>query len=394
VAKKDPTPPVDARPVEPAPNTYALLHGRIVDVKTGAVLHVLREKKPRVEAMDDKGAFTVDADGVLRAWNVASGKLQWEHPSKVCDRVLVDGERVVTADGGDVEIVNRRDGSVAASIAGAPHFGDVRLVSDRIVIGGSTISNVDMLTAKPSAGRTIAAPVESVIEDPRLGLAVRTGEVCYAMFDPPNHRIECVDLAVKLVRSAVVLLARPTDVSGTRFHTRFISSHHIVIGTWSFGGFKSTRRSAVVRLSDGAVTVIEDEVAAAVERPDGTLEGLLVMTPEVKLLSPSGAVRWTYKKMPRTEEFAAVTLIEDRLVIAGFNAIATGVQVFALNVNDGRELWKGETKLPPIAHSKYHNTVTIEALGDAAIVRGNESAVKHVHVYDSKTGALRFSDAQ
>jgi hypothetical protein len=63
-------------------------------------------------------------------------------------------------------------------------------------------------------------------------------------------------------------------------------------------------------------------------------------------------------------------------------------------VADGKPLWTGETKLPPIAHSKYHNSVTLEALGDAVILRGDESSVKHVHVYDSKTGALRFSDAQ
>ena len=82
----------------------------------------------------------------------------------------------------------------------------------------------------------------------------------------------------------------------------------------------------MVRLSDGNVTVIEDEVAAAVERPDGTLEGLLEAEPELKLLSPTGGFRWMEKR-PRSAGFAAVALIDDRLVIALYNAISTGVEV-------------------------------------------------------------------
>jgi len=386
LAKKDPTPPVDAAPpVDPVRPGLACLHGRVVDVRDGSVLHVLREKRPLGEAVIGDRAYTLDEDRKLRTWNPANGQLVSEQ-AKVADVLSRDGGWLVLTGPMLVEAFHPRDGFITVSATGAGieegarvREGAVARVGTRMLFGSATYH--------------APAPIESVIENHRRGLAARGDAICFAMFAPPNHRVECLDSDGSLVRSVVVALARPADAPGTRFHTRFISPHHIVIGTWSFGGLKSTRRAAVARLVDGNVTIVEDEIAAAVERSDGTLEGLLVTTPEVKLLAPNGSVRWTHKP-PRTDSFAAVALVDDRLVIATYNAIATGVDVFALDVRDGKLLWTGETKLPPIGHSKYRNAVTLEVLADAVIVRGDESSVKHVHVYDSKTGALRFSDAQ
>lgn len=360
------------------------------------MVHLLREKRPRAEALDSNGAFTLDVDDVLRGWDPVTGKERWSVPTK-STLLAIAPRRVFLAEPMRLVAIDRTDGAIHHDRPGSTHpIDEIRVTKQHVVTlqqPGFVLTSFDAATGADRWTDSAGGPVESLIEDSHRSLFSAGDRTCYATFAPPDHRIECVALTDHTVKSSVLSLVRPTDPPGTRFSPRYGSAHHIVVGTWSFGGFKSTRRSAVVRLSDGSVAVVEDEVAAAVERADGTLEGLLVMTPEVKLLSPAGAVRWTYK-MPRVEEFAAVTLIDDRLVIAGYNAIATGVQVFALNVNDGRELWKGETKLPPIGHSKYHNTVTIEALGDAVIVRGHESSVDHVHVYDSRTGALRFSDAQ
>jgi len=394
VAKKDPTPSVDAKPIEPTKTTHALVHGRIVDVATGQIAHLLREKKPRAELLDAHGALTLDVDDQLRAWNVANGKERWSIPTR--GKMLAsDAEHAFVAEPTALAIVERATGSVRRLMPGGTgDIDELRVVPGHVITRQD--SRVVVMNATTGAVRVTSVattPIEAVIEDRTRGLAVASDSFCFAQFVPPDHLVQCLDLDGKTLRRSVVALKRPGDPSMTSFALRFISPHHIVIGTWGFGAAKSARRSGIVRLSDGAVTIIEDEVAALVERADGTLEGLLVSSPEVKLLSLTGAVRFTYK-MKHAEEFAAVALIDDRLVIAGFNAIATGVQVFALRLADGTELWKGETKLPPISHSKYRNIVTLAALGDAAILRGDESSVDHVHVYDSKTGALRFNDAQ
>lgn len=387
--KRDPTPPVDAAP---SPAALALLHGRIVDVKTGAVVHLLREKKPLAELMDPAGAYTLDADHKLRAWDVATGALRWEEPTKFARELRLDKSFVYLAEPSGIEVRGRED---ASKISWVPWHhgvrGEMRVLREHVVFASF---GVEVFNARggPARARRVTPAIADLIEDGTLGLSLRDDEVCYATSDPAGFRVECIDLDANVSRTASVPLARPSDPSGTYFSLRYLSRHHLVLGTWS-AGFSKTRRSAVVRLSDVAVTIIEDEVAAAVERPDGTLEGLLVMGPEVRLLTPAGATRWKHR-MTDPEEFAAVALVDERLVIAGFNAIATGVQVLALGLSDGKQLWQGVTKLPPIAHSRYHNKVTLEALGDAVILRGDESSVDHVHVYDSKTGALRFSDAQ
>lgn len=349
------------------------------------MLRVLHEKPPRAEALLGKTAYAVDAAGKLHAWKLPSGE-PIEESVMVFDTIARDRDALILTTSSLVEL---------RYVNGGGHIVDPRAtVTEGARFGDGVVARVGTSELFWGPRYRVSGTIESVIEDSRRAVAARPGAVCIPIFEPPNHRVECVAADLRVVLSATVSLARPSDAPGTRFHTRFVSPHHIVVGTFGFGGPKSTRRAGAVRLSDGTVTVVEDEVAAAVERADGTLEGLLVMTPEVKLLSPAGAVRWTYRKLVPIDEFAAVALIDERLVVAAYNAIATGVQVFALNVNDGKLLWKGETKLPPIGHSKYHNLVTIEALGDAVIVRGHESAVDHVHVYDSKTGALRFSDAQ
>jgi hypothetical protein len=216
---------------------------------------------------------------------------------------------------------------------------------------------------------------------------------CYVTFDAPDFHVRCFDLDAKPVRTIKLALSRPTDPPGTHMGPQVMGPRYIVVGTFSFGGFPAARRSAVVRLADGAiVATVEDEVVAVAERSDGSLEGLVVAAPEIRLLTPSGAPRWTHP-VPYAEPMAQAVVEGQDLIVARYDPIATGVEIVALRLSDGKQVWKGETRLPSIGHSKYRNDVTLVLRPGAVILRGEESSVHHVHLYDPKTGALRFHDA-
>lgn len=84
-----------------------------------------------------------------------------------------------------------------------------------------------------------------------------------------------------------------------------------------------------------------------------------------------------------------VAIVRDGLLYrADYEQMATGCAIRAIDLKAGQELWKATLKgLGPIAHSKYHNRVWMERLGDSVLaVYGRESAGRYVELVDFKTG--------
>lgn len=384
--RPDPTPPVDAKPApQPLGSALTVLHGRIVDVATGEVKFPLRNKLPRDETSDARAAYVLDDDGVLRAYELSTGKPLWSL-STAARALEADDERVYLLDTADLRLVNKKTGVATTLISKTLPAEEVRPFGGGFAIRrGSTVE----VYGGPLTATSFPSPVapERLLGDSRVALLAAGNNVCFVGYKPPEFDLRCLDSSAKETVHAITSAASAGWVAPI-----MATPHHVAIGVYWFGVTTGPRTSIVLRLRDGKeVARVSDVIVSLVESKAGELEGLIAVEPEVRFYEPSGTVRWKYKPR-RAESFATVLLRDNTLVFAMHSISATGVQVFALRKSDGAELWLGETKLPPIGHSKYHNRVTLESRADAAILRGHESSVEHVHVYDVVTGKLRFHD--
>lgn len=395
-ALPDPTPPV-VPDATPAPTTTRMaLHGRIVDVATGKVVFPLRGKLPRDEATGARAAYVLDDDGVLRAWELDSGALRWQ-VATTAQTLAMGTTRLFVADapsglgGGDITAIDAS--GVARGIFGKSWgIGELHALGDDAVFRSGT-GEIGVVPVGGGFHRFMAgAPLGTFVDQRSTTLTVGDA-ICFAeRGGAATFEVKCVDRGAKETVHGSVNVGKPADPPSTHYAMISAARHHLLLGTFSFGGTSAARRGVVVRLSDGGEALrVEDELVAIVESKSGALEGAVTVAPEIRFYEPTGKVRWTHK--PKVvERFGKVFAKDDRLIFATHDIIATGVQVFALRKSDGALLWTGDTRLPPIGHSKYHNTVTLEERGDAVILRGHESSVEHVHVYDAATGALRHHD--
>jgi hypothetical protein len=84
-----------------------------------------------------------------------------------------------------------------------------------------------------------------------------------------------------------------------------------------------------------------------------------------------------------------VALVRDGILYrADYEPMATGCAIIAFDLKAGQELWTATLKgLGPIEHSKYHNWVWMERIGDSVVaVYGREPAGRYVELVDLKTG--------
>lgn len=158
----------------------------------------------------------------------------------------------------------------------------------------------------------------------------------------------------------------PSPGSVTSVSERYALSSNIIFGP---------RTSAIVRLADGVAFPIADQVSAVVERPDGVLEGFLVVKPELRLLESSGVARW---KVPATKhwgESAAALARDGRLYVDVYSTASSGSGLEAYDLATGAHLWTADVEQLPIAHSEYMNEVRLRFFGDRVILEGDESSV-------------------
>jgi outer membrane protein assembly factor BamB len=183
-------------------------------------------------------------------------------------------------------------------------------------------------------------------------------------------------------------IARPSDPP-TAFFIRRIDARYAIVGSWLFSG---PRRAVVVALPSGTeVAHVEDSVAAVVERPDGTPDGLVAIDRGLRYLDLAGKVSWS---TPTTSgDSAAAVSVDGKLIVATFSPLASGVQLEAFDRTTGKKVWTGDVELRPVAHSAYANRVTLEHRAGVLLLRGDESAWSYLQLFEPATGKRLFSDA-
>ena len=131
--------------------------------------------------------------------------------------------------------------------------------------------------------------------------------------------------------------------------------------------------------------------AAVVEHDDGSLEGLLVVEPDVKLLDLDGNVRWTAGPLAHDDMNAAVVTSGARVYVVIYSPIATGSTLYALDRATGKVLWKG-TWTGSLSRSIYRTDVSLSLVEDRLVLRTDESAVRGVQVFSLPDGKRIFSN--
>ncbi|MBI3156654.1 MAG: hypothetical protein HYZ20_14775 [Burkholderiales bacterium] len=362
--------PVDARPpapVVPAKASRVLRAGRVIDRREARVVAVVSEKTPRLEASDDRHGYFVDGAG-LHAVDLASAKELWskkiDPPRDLAvsdDGAVLVHEKVVTLHG--------RDSAHAFTFGAAAEHLVARGHVAFVVVGGTGLQRLDLPARKASVVATLPFPVMGWRSALRFSPDGRT--VC-AYASAATLEIAC--FGEHPVRSTIDLRA-PGDPKGVSFAIRASDERFVVFGTGPF--FHSgVRRGAIVRLSDGAVvTRVEDELAAAVVRDDGSLEGALVATPELRMYEPSGALRFKVPSPAPHDESASAIARGGRLYLDVYPSISSGSALVALDAKTGATAWRADVEMLPIGHSEYFNEVRLSFDGDRLSLSGEESSL-------------------
>jgi outer membrane protein assembly factor BamB len=134
-------------------------------------------------------------------------------------------------------------------------------------------------------------------------------------------------------------------------------------------------------------------VAAIVEREDGSIDGLLVVDPELRLLDMAGAVRWTAKRSVGHHESASAITREKTVFIATFPEFSSGSDLSAYDVATGARVWKGVVERLSIGHSEYFNEVRLSIVDNRLVLRGDESAIVTTQVFDLANGNRQFASS-
>jgi outer membrane protein assembly factor BamB len=206
-----------------------------------------------------------------------------------------------------------------------------------------------------------------------------------------DMEIACLDDRGRVLWRKAYGLRRAGDTGSPGFSLRSVGPRYAIFGTLFFGA--EVRRAVVVRLADGAeIARVEEEVAAVVERDDGSLEGLLVPQPEVKLLEPSGKPRWSAGALAPNDHGAAAVASGTRVYAALYPPISSGSELYAFDRATGKVLWRGDVERPSVGHSEYENEVSLSLFEDRLVLRAEESAVTGLQVFSLPDGKRLFSD--
>ncbi|MCI5057008.1 MAG: hypothetical protein MRY83_12915 [Flavobacteriales bacterium] len=85
-------------------------------------------------------------------------------------------------------------------------------------------------------------------------------------------------------------------------------------------------------------------------------------------------------------------LIEDRLFVAVYSPISCGSDLVCINVNSGKEIWRGDIKQLLIDHSWYRNMVHLRLIDDKLVMIGDEAGGKYIQIINPNTGENLFTE--
>jgi hypothetical protein len=399
--KSAPPPPPSSTSLPPSGAAGALPpiveHGDVIDLREGRVLRTLLPPPTSFEASDTKNAYLVAKDDVLRAYDIASGAEAWNAgPMPDAREGAAGDEALFFPRESEVRVVQKAMGTrstwpVSQKVMQAFPFGT--RVALRLQDGA-----VELFDGK--TGRR-----EATIPSPKWGEQVRLlgspdGGFCMAAVAAgPRLELSCFDAHGAARHSRTFHLRR--DRGGelprggnffARFDFRDVGPRYLVCSTFAFRE-DDPRRAIVVKLADGAeIARVEEEVAAVVERDDGSVDGLLVVQPEVMLLEPDGKVRWKAGPLGHIDASAAVTTYKSSIYVAIYSQIATGSFLYGFDRATGKVVWTGEFDQLQVVHSIYQNETFLRRVDDRLVLRVDESAVSGVQIFSLPDGRRIFSN--
>ncbi|MEO7097608.1 MAG: hypothetical protein ABI175_30380 [Polyangiales bacterium] len=404
-----PDPVVDAAPREDAARPdvdLVLADARLVDVRKMTLSCALSPELPVREATDGRTALVLGKDSVLRAFDVGCSGELWHATAPACDELLIGGGRVfcpthssitwwplVTKSprGSDVSA----DGKLVPLRASTP-IAQALVIEKRLMVfhESSVLDVYEADTLMPFYSVRLPIPPWG---GKTFVTTTKPAGACGVSPTGKDFYLLCVDALGATRIGRTVTIAKPTDPPFTNFYIRSNDGRHLLLSSmWGSG----PRRAVVVRLSDGAeVARVEDEIAAVVTRvEDGTIEGLLATTPKLRLLETNGATRWTDGALSHVDDSAVATAKGNRIYVVNYPRISNGAMPFAFDRLTGKLLWTGDFEPQSVGHSAYANEIGISLRttddGEVLSVRGSESMVTYLQLFDVRDGKRRYSQTR
>ncbi|MBI2391853.1 MAG: PQQ-binding-like beta-propeller repeat protein [Deltaproteobacteria bacterium] len=373
----DAPPPKKVAPA-PAPKPEReIVGGQLVDLDTRAVVHVLSKAAPTFSALDESSAYLVDGVGEVHAFDLASGEERWKARPPRCSQLAASDGELYCVDDTHVHALAKSTGALR-TIAGTKSIAQLIGVGTHLIVtraGGELESFAEGSSAVVG---TAATPLHAW---PRM--IARGDDVCGAAHAAGGVFAGCWSATLVSRWTKSITLAKPADPPHTTFDVRAFGPDFLVVGTW--WGAKAVQRAAIVRLSDGLeLTRVEDDIAAVVSRDGKTLDGLISLHKGLRLLEPSGAVRWT-SSVKTWGESAATVLHGSDVIVATWHPGSSGAELHAFDAA-GKTLWSATPTLPPIAHSAYINHVELSMRAGSVAMRGHEAAFEYLALFDPEPG--------
>ena len=399
----------EAGPPKEAPSperslALSLHHGKVIDLEKRAVTFVLEKDLTQREASFGDDAYLVTKAGELRAYSMTTGVMRWSTPGVAgaaggCSVLAAAAGGAFCGKGSTLTLHDAKTG--AARVITTTSTADIQQLitveNDRAIVRrlpdhvlslrtDRTLESYDGTTGATAGSATFPFMPWGF----RAGLVSTPAGVCGAGSAASEVQAACVDATTKIVWSKSFTLRKPSDPTTGSFMVRQLDDRFLVVSTW---WSPTLRRGIAVRITDGVeVARIEAELAAAVSDRSGGLEGLLVTTPTVRFLEPSGALRWTSTE--KLDEAASAVLIDSTLAVASFGRIATGAELHGFDNVTGKTIWRGDVELLPISHSKYYNEVALGVAFGHLIMNGREAAQSYVEIFDVTTGVRKLADVR
>jgi hypothetical protein len=392
-------PPVHADPVvvdaapppsppPPLQSPRILRQGRVIDRRAARVVATIAEKAPQLE----DGAYFVDRAGTLHAVDLASATERWSVKPP-----FVPAELVMTSKGAAIA----REKQIALYDASGTErvFAFGGHVSHLVARGDDLLflEGEDRLQRIDSAGRL--APVTTLpFKVFGWGSALRVLEdrkTTCAIAEPAGVlEVACFDRDGAMSSRRTLDLRAPSDPKGTSFTIRSVDDRYALFAAGPFF-LTGARRAAVVRLSDGAIIAkVEDAAAAIVERDDGSVSGLLVVQPELRMLEIDGTLRWKAPSPSPHDEAASALARGGRVFVDVYPPISSGSTLVALDEKTGATAWKADVQMLPIAHSEYFNEARLSFFERRIALRGDESSVWTYQLFDEIDGKRALAESQ
>ncbi len=391
------SPPIDAAPPARLPSEGPVArvarHGVLVDQREGRVVATLSKGMPAYETSDATAAYLAGSDGVLRFYDLAMGLERSITRLGFVPRAGSDDETsIYLPHDKELAVLTKRDGSLRTWRFGANVAQAVSLGARVVVrLGDREVEIVDVASGATVTRATL--PFSLLGWKSTLVADRAHGGFCAVGHDATPLEIACFDAAGAVRYRKTLGLGKPGDPTGSSYQLRAVGPRYVLFGTLFFGS--GVRRAAVVRLSDGVeIARVEEEIAAVIERDDGSLEGLLATQPEVKLVELSGKTRWSAGKLAPYDEGASAFARDGRVFASIYPPISSGSALYAFDAASGKLAWKGDVERLPIAHSEYFNETTLSWFEGNVVLRGEESSVSTFQLFRASDGKRLLADSR